>query len=85
MKKCTSRRGDPCHNQQLGRAAGGNSVGHCPRGPVGGAAPHAHTVLRDTNGWQDYSPQTPEMRRKERERVEVERESMQINDRAKKG
>lgn len=35
IMRCTSRRGDLFHNQQLGRTEGENSVHHCHQGPVG--------------------------------------------------
>lgn len=67
----TSRIGDLCHNQQLGRAAGGNSGGRCPWGLVGQAALHAHIELRDTSGWQDCSLQKPAMKTQKRGQAKI--------------
>lgn len=68
---CTSRRGDPCHNQQLVKATGGSCEGHCLRALVGLVSQRAHNVLQDTSGWQDCSPQTPGKKREKGEMKEM--------------
>lgn len=74
----TSRRGDLCHNRQLGMVAGGNSGGHCHRGLVGLVAPPARIVLRGTIGWQDCFLQKPEKKKKkQKQNQQLETEKLE--------
>lgn len=77
---CTSRRGDLCHNRQLGMAAGENSGGHCHRGLAALVAPPAHIVLRDTIGWQDCSLRKPENKYGKREKQKQQLDTDKLKD-----